>query len=40
MQVTHSAYYFQELYEFAVKLIQSGNGYVDHQTADEIKQFR
>ena len=40
MQVTHSAYYFQELYEFAVKLIESGNAYVDHQTPEEIKQFR
>lgn len=40
MQVTHSAHYFQELYEFAVQLIQSGNAYVDHQTPEEIKQFR
>ena len=40
VQVTHSAYYFKELHEFAVELIESGHAYVDHQTADEIKHYR
>ena len=39
-QVTYSSDYFQQLYEFAIRLIQSGNAYVDHQTADEIKAYR
>ena len=39
-QVTFSSDYFQQLYEFAIQLIKSGNAYVDHQTADEIKAYR
>eukprot|EP00884_Botryococcus_braunii_P000839 jgi/Botrbrau1/10756/Bobra.180_2s0021.1 len=39
-KITYSSDYFEELYQLAVKLIKSGHAYVDHQTADEIKQYR
>ena len=39
-QVTYSSDYFQQLYEYALRLIRSGNAYVDHQTPDEIKACR
>ncbi|CAK0743004.1 hypothetical protein CVIRNUC_001436 [Coccomyxa viridis] len=39
-KVTHSAHYFQQLYEYAVKLIETGNAFVDHQTAEEVKLYR
>ncbi|BDA41649.1 Glutamine-tRNA ligase [Coccomyxa sp. Obi] len=39
-KVTYSSDYFTELHNFAVQLIKSGNAYVDHQTADEIKAYR
>ncbi|CAI5999313.1 unnamed protein product [Closterium sp. NIES-64] len=39
-KVTYSSDYFQELYDLAVQLIKSGHAYVDHQTAEEIKQYR
>ncbi|XP_002966775.2 glutamine--tRNA ligase, cytoplasmic isoform X2 [Selaginella moellendorffii] len=39
-KITYSSDYFQELYELAVELIKSGHAYVDHQTADEIKEYR
>src|ERR1700691_4663535 len=32
--------YFDQLYEWAVKLIKDGNAYVDDLTADEIRQYR
>ena len=32
--------YFEQLYEFAVHLIEHGKAYVDSLTADEIRQFR
>lgn len=32
--------YFDELYEYAIKLIKKGKAYVDSQTADEIKDTR
>jgi glutaminyl-tRNA synthetase len=32
--------YFQQLYEWAVQLIKSGDAYVDHLTAEEIRQHR
>jgi glutaminyl-tRNA synthetase len=32
--------YFEQLYEFAVKLIQIGKAYVDDLSADEIRQYR
>lgn len=38
-KITHSSDNFQQLYEWAVKLIQKGLAYVCHQTADEMKGF-
>ena len=32
--------YFQELYDYALQLIESGKAYVDDQNADEIRQAR
>ncbi|NDJ76652.1 MAG: glutamine--tRNA ligase/YqeY domain fusion protein, partial [Chloroflexi bacterium] len=32
--------YFQQLYEWAVQLIQAGKAYVDDLTADEIREYR
>jgi glutaminyl-tRNA synthetase len=32
--------YFQQLYEWAVQLIKSGYAYVDHLSADEIREYR
>jgi glutaminyl-tRNA synthetase len=32
--------YFDQLYEWAVKLIKDGKAYVDHLTADEIREYR
>eukprot|EP00271_Cylindrocystis_brebissonii_P006049 TRINITY_DN18593_c0_g1_i1.p1 TRINITY_DN18593_c0_g1~~TRINITY_DN18593_c0_g1_i1.p1 ORF type:complete len:827 (+),score=177.56 TRINITY_DN18593_c0_g1_i1:274-2754(+) len=39
-KVTYSSDYFQELYDLAVELIKRGCAYVDHQTGEEIKDFR
>ena len=38
-KVTHSSDYFPQLYDLALQLIRSGNAYVCHQTADELKGF-
>ncbi|KFB45505.1 AGAP010267-PA-like protein [Anopheles sinensis] len=38
-KVTYSSDYFQQLYEFAVKLIKKGMAYVCHQTAEQMKGF-
>lgn len=38
-KITHSSDYFDQLYEWAVKLINEGLAYVCHQTADEMKGF-
>ena len=40
LQVTYSSDYFEQLYQLAVKLIETGNAYVDHQSASEIKESR
>ncbi len=32
--------YFDQLYEWAVQLIKSGKAYVDHLSADEIREYR
>jgi glutaminyl-tRNA synthetase len=32
--------YFEKLYEFAVQLIKLGKAYVDHLSADEIREYR
>ncbi|PKA63404.1 Glutamine--tRNA ligase [Apostasia shenzhenica] len=39
-KITYSSDYFQELYDLAVLLIQKGLAYVDHQTPEEIKEYR
>lgn len=38
--VTFSSDYFDQLYEFAIRLIKDGKAYVDHSTVDEIKKQR
>nr|GEW77335.1 glutamine--tRNA ligase-like [Tanacetum cinerariifolium] len=39
-KITYTSDYFQELYDLAVELIRRGYAYVDHQTGDEIKEYR
>ncbi|KAI7758304.1 hypothetical protein M8C21_014666, partial [Ambrosia artemisiifolia] len=39
-KITYTSDYFQELYDLAVELIRRGRAYVDHQTGDEIKEYR
>ncbi|XP_062192510.1 uncharacterized protein LOC133896009 [Phragmites australis] len=39
-KVTYTRDYFQALYEHAVQLIRKGLAYVDHQTAEDIKEYR
>uniref|UniRef100_A0A8R7VB59 glutamine--tRNA ligase n=1 Tax=Triticum urartu TaxID=4572 RepID=A0A8R7VB59_TRIUA len=39
-KVTYTSDYFQALYEHAVELIRKGLAYVDHQTAEQIKEGR
>ena len=38
-KITHSSDYFQELYDYAVELIERDLAYVCHQTSEEIKGF-
>ncbi|XP_028757910.1 glutamine--tRNA ligase-like [Neltuma alba] len=40
LKITYTSDYFQELYELAVELIRRGHAYVDHQTPEEIKEYR
>ncbi|XWS68848.1 hypothetical protein CRYUN_Cryun04dG0128300 [Craigia yunnanensis] len=39
-KITYTSDYFQDLYELAVELIRRGQAYVDHQTPEEIKEYR
>ncbi|KAL1531838.1 glutamine--tRNA ligase [Salvia divinorum] len=39
-KITYTSDYFQELCELAVELIRRDHAYVDHQTPDEIKEYR
>ncbi|PPD88791.1 hypothetical protein GOBAR_DD14274 [Gossypium barbadense] len=39
-KITYTSDYFPELYELAVELIRRGHAYVDHQTPEEIKEYR
>ncbi|KAK6921634.1 Glutamyl/glutaminyl-tRNA synthetase, class Ib, catalytic domain [Dillenia turbinata] len=39
-KITNTSDYFQELYDLAVELIRRGHAYVDHQTPEEIKDYR
>ena len=36
----HASDYFDQLYEFAVELIQNGKAYVDSLTPDQIREYR
>ncbi|XP_076160677.1 glutaminyl-tRNA synthetase isoform X2 [Ptiloglossa arizonensis] len=38
-KITHSSDYFQQLFEWAIKLIEKGLAYVCHQSSEEIKGF-
>jgi len=40
VKVTHSADYFNELYEFAIRLIKKGSAYVCHQTKEQMEVSR
>ncbi|KAJ9708209.1 hypothetical protein PVL29_000325 [Vitis rotundifolia] len=39
-KVTYTSDYFQDLYDLAVELIRRSHAYVDHQTPEEIKEYR
>lgn len=39
-KVTYTSNYFQELYDLAVELIRRGLAYVDHQSPEEVKEYR
>lgn len=39
-KITYTSDYFQELYDQAVELIRKGCAYVDHQTPEQIKEYR
>ncbi|GMP83345.1 hypothetical protein CsSME_00037294 [Camellia sinensis var. sinensis] len=39
-KITYASDYFQDLYELAVELIRRDHAYVDHQTPEEIKEYR
>ncbi|CBI27000.3 hypothetical protein VitviT2T_000294 [Vitis vinifera] len=39
-KVTYTSDYFQDLYDLAVELIRRNHAYVDHQTPEEIKEYR
>ncbi|KAJ4808672.1 Glutamine--tRNA ligase [Rhynchospora pubera] len=39
-KITYTSDYFQDLYDLAVELIKKGLAYVDHQTPEEIKEYR
>lgn len=38
--LTHSSDYYQELYDFAVNLIENGLAYIDSLSIDEIREYR
>ncbi|XP_010551245.1 PREDICTED: glutamine--tRNA ligase, cytoplasmic [Tarenaya hassleriana] len=39
-KITYTSDYFQELYDLAVELVKRGHAYVDHQTPEEVKEYR
>ncbi len=39
-ELHYASDYFDQLYQWAVKLIQDGNAYVDHLTQEEIREYR
>jgi len=40
IKITHTSDYFQQLYDFAVRLIKDNKAYVDYSSPDEIKKAR
>ncbi len=38
--LSHASDYFQQLYDFAIELIQNGKAYVDSLSAEEIREYR
>ncbi|NIW45784.1 MAG: glutamine--tRNA ligase/YqeY domain fusion protein [Gammaproteobacteria bacterium] len=38
--VLYASDYFEQLYQFAIELVQQGKAYVDDLTADEIREYR
>lgn len=39
-RLTHASDYFPQFYELALQLIRDGKAYVDHLTAEEIREYR
>jgi glutaminyl-tRNA synthetase len=39
-RLTHASDYFDRLYEYAVRLIADGKAYVDHLSAEQIREYR
>lgn len=39
-KITYTSDYFDDLYNLAVELIKRGHAYVDHQTPEEVKEYR
>ncbi|KAF6160795.1 hypothetical protein GIB67_035996 [Kingdonia uniflora] len=39
-KITYTSDYFQDLYNLAVELIRRGHAYVDHQSSEEVKEYR
>jgi glutaminyl-tRNA synthetase len=39
-RLTHASDYFDDIYDYAIELIEDGHAYVDNQSGDEIKQTR
>ncbi len=39
-EITHASDYFDQLYQFAIELIEKGLAYVDSLNAEQIKQYR
>jgi len=39
-RLTHASDYFDDIYDYALELIEDGHAYVDSQSGDEIKQTR
>ena len=39
-ELRHASDYFQQLYDYAVHLIENGNAYVEELTAEQIREYR
>ena len=39
-RLCYASDYFEQLYEYAVQLIKAGKAYVDHLSAEEIREYR